>query len=354
VKNGFDCNPNNITQIEFMNGGFFGGYRTILLTKADDGATIEVTGSGAYEIMNPHNIGKINITSMEWEKIVRRLFEFGITRWKKKYVNANVDDGEQWHLYVHYADKEMLKILGDNAYPKNFVELRELYRDIQKMVCEVIITPEFCEKHFKEHIYSIRFIPDKFITKEMCEKAFAHDEKTVRYMPERFITLEMCKKAVRKNETLLERIPKKYITPETCKIAIGNSGFALRYVPENLRTAELCELAIKTKNLWTCGGALQYVPRHLKTKELCELAVSLDGYALQYVPEHLITYELCKTAVADRRGNLKYVPENLKTEELIKIAGENAVKKPELRSKANKWLTEFLEKIKNCGRQNNE
>lgn len=54
----------------------------------------------------------------EWACLTEALFEkLFIHHWKKKYINHDIYDGEQWKISLHFANGKVWSIYGSNAYP---------------------------------------------------------------------------------------------------------------------------------------------------------------------------------------------------------------------------------------------
>lgn len=95
-------------------GGFLGG-------------SFEVKLKSPTQILylhNPHTFTSaegtqsesIAVTTAQWEKFCASMEAIKIWNWERRYVDASVMDGTQWHAEMTFGSKS-LKTSGYNAYP---------------------------------------------------------------------------------------------------------------------------------------------------------------------------------------------------------------------------------------------
>lgn len=114
----------NIVEISFSDGGYFGGYKTINFAKYNN----------TYFLCTDHSLEcnpkKKEISAFDWYKVVSTLYDqFFIAEWDKEYNNPDVLDGEQWELTIKFNDGNIVEYWGSNAYPKLFEELTFFFEE---------------------------------------------------------------------------------------------------------------------------------------------------------------------------------------------------------------------------------
>jgi len=103
-----------ITRFYFSDGGFFEGYDSIEIIKNDTQIKCIFSQSLTEE-------AEENILSKEnWNEFINELFIENIQKWKNRYVDKYVCDGEQWELEIEFKDLPKLKCYGSNKYPINW------------------------------------------------------------------------------------------------------------------------------------------------------------------------------------------------------------------------------------------
>jgi hypothetical protein len=103
-----------IVRFYFSDGGFFGGYNSINVVKNNN--KIKYT----YE----HTLKQISIEydfqKEKWDEFIDKIFDMEIHKWKSKYYDNDIDDGEQWNLEMEFCDLPKFESYGSNEYPKNW------------------------------------------------------------------------------------------------------------------------------------------------------------------------------------------------------------------------------------------
>ena len=117
-----------ITSVVLSIGGYFYGndeYKVVLM---DNDALFSFGHSDIPSQPDEITVMDINITKEEFLDELRRLH---IGEWRKNYntrrFGYGVCDGTQWSLEIHYSNSiKPVRIYGDNAYPYNFDDFKEL------------------------------------------------------------------------------------------------------------------------------------------------------------------------------------------------------------------------------------
>lgn len=112
-----------IAEIEFEDGGFFGGYTTYRLTFNDDGAELSQT----HSLGDSAPLNKKSYSVLEAADLRLRFAAIHTEYWNSDYNNPCVCDGEQWSLAVRYANGYSLSCSGSNAYPESWNALLEFF-----------------------------------------------------------------------------------------------------------------------------------------------------------------------------------------------------------------------------------
>lgn len=124
----FDKNLSAIRKIVFTIGGFFGGYETRTISFENEEMQVNVqyalpvaSEETPIDLLLPYNKAAF----------LNELSCLHIGEWRSKYnlrrFGYEVLDGTQWELEIHYKNGiKPFKIYGDNAYPYNFDEFKEL------------------------------------------------------------------------------------------------------------------------------------------------------------------------------------------------------------------------------------
>lgn len=112
-----------IEKLIFTDGGFFDGYRTTTVQFEGDQVVYEVK----HSLSPAPPLSEID--ELDKSEFIAELQSLHLEDWDREYVNPGILDGEQWELTIQFSDrKRPLKIYGDNAYPPNFKEFRELMK----------------------------------------------------------------------------------------------------------------------------------------------------------------------------------------------------------------------------------
>lgn len=105
-------------KIIFEVGGFFQGYTGYTLTFTSKGAK----SIKEHSLQDGASLPQI-LTTEEAAQLRVRFSKIHTEYWNAEYNNADILDGEQWNLTVHYSDGFKSKHSGSNAYPENWREL---------------------------------------------------------------------------------------------------------------------------------------------------------------------------------------------------------------------------------------
>lgn len=71
------------------------------------------------------------MTAEDSDKLDELFAEFHIERWKDKYEDNSILDGEEWTIKVTLSDGTKREIFGLNARPTRWVKFRALLKWIQ-------------------------------------------------------------------------------------------------------------------------------------------------------------------------------------------------------------------------------
>lgn len=127
----FQENIPEINKIVFYIGGYFGGYETKTYIFDDEYVFIETKAGDVQSPTPPPPLEKDG-AHMKNKRRKKEAFLDGIRNlhigeWKRKYVDLSICDGEQWSLEIYFSnDHKPVRIYGNNAYPYNFEELKQL------------------------------------------------------------------------------------------------------------------------------------------------------------------------------------------------------------------------------------
>lgn len=124
----FDNNLAEIGKIVFTIGGFFGGYETRTISFDDEKLQVSVQHSLSIE---PEGTSVALLLPYTKGEFLDELNSLHIGEWRSSYslkrFGYKVLDGTQWELEILYKNgAKPFKSYGDNAYPYNFDEFKEL------------------------------------------------------------------------------------------------------------------------------------------------------------------------------------------------------------------------------------
>ena len=119
-----------VTGIRFSEGGFFGGFTNITISRNGKGALVR-----AEQTLPMVEVSKgIQITPVRWRNLLDRLYtRMYLHEWKRSYHNPNILDGNQWELEIRLTHGRRRTYSGSNAYPPYWTELRKLFRQLTKL-----------------------------------------------------------------------------------------------------------------------------------------------------------------------------------------------------------------------------
>lgn len=124
----FDNNLSAIGKIVFTIGGFFGGYEMRTISFDDEKLQVSVQHSLSIE---PEVTSVALLLPYTKGEFLDELNSLHIGEWRSSYslkrFGYEVLDGTQWELEILYKNgAKPFKSYGDNAYPYNFDEFKEL------------------------------------------------------------------------------------------------------------------------------------------------------------------------------------------------------------------------------------
>ena len=118
-----------VTAIKFGVGGYFNGHTEITIQKNEKGALVKVRKMSGYE----ESPEPKQITPLKWNRIVNTLYgQMYLHEWKKKYVDPDVLDGNQWSLDIHLTDNRTRHYYGSNEYPPYWKELEKIFKELSR------------------------------------------------------------------------------------------------------------------------------------------------------------------------------------------------------------------------------
>ena len=128
-KHGIEDYRDIVTSIRFCDGGYFGGYLGVLISKRKGFITVDVNTSSLH-IENPFHR---KMEEDEWQKLLDKLYcRLYIHEWKKRFDNPDILDGEQWGLEIHLTGGRKRTYSGSNDYPPLWKELKSIFRPFFK------------------------------------------------------------------------------------------------------------------------------------------------------------------------------------------------------------------------------
>ena len=132
--------PDRVSSVEFVSGGYFGGYESVKIVRNGETCTVYVGHS--YKPGEPFTR---EIPLKEWKSLMNSLFNrLFVHEWGTSYNDPYVLDGHQWSLeFISVQGKEHV-ISGSNAYPPLY---KKLERKFKKYISQSRLTP--LEPEFK-------------------------------------------------------------------------------------------------------------------------------------------------------------------------------------------------------------
>lgn len=65
----------------------------------------------------------------EWRKVISKLYEhLYVHEWKKRFVDSDILDGEQWELEIQLTGGRKRTYCGSNAFPPLWKGLKNVFR----------------------------------------------------------------------------------------------------------------------------------------------------------------------------------------------------------------------------------
>ena len=100
------------TKIEFEIGGFFQGYKRLVVEKKDNSCFATYSPSHSEEILEK----AINLSLDEYKKFVHKIYMSYIKEWDEHYDDPDILDGTSWTITITYGNYKR-EWDGVNAYP---------------------------------------------------------------------------------------------------------------------------------------------------------------------------------------------------------------------------------------------
>ncbi len=119
----FDEMLESIKKLTFQIGGFFSGFENRIFTF--DGNKVKLDVEQMLLRKMPEDMP--TIYPLTKEEFVAGLRQLHIGEWKKEYEDPDTLDGISWEMEISLEGKSRpVKVVGINAYPYNFKELKDL------------------------------------------------------------------------------------------------------------------------------------------------------------------------------------------------------------------------------------
>ncbi len=145
--NGTETDLGAIKSIYFSDGGFFGGYQSILIEAGKEEISIDVGDSMRPESFKHH----MTMSPDDWFKLVDALYnKLYLHEWKHSFDDPAVMDGEQWELEIRLTDDSKITYSGSNAFPPYWEELKALFEPYFKKAKEKAEVPDKCQKFIQK------------------------------------------------------------------------------------------------------------------------------------------------------------------------------------------------------------
>lgn len=114
-----------VTALEFVIGGYFGGYQKLRIGKFRNHYRVTVFPNS----MKDGESYVRRIPEEEWEGLKRRLFdETYLHEWSTRYHDPEILDGEQWELTLKLTNRRKRCYSGSNAFPPYWIPFLKLLR----------------------------------------------------------------------------------------------------------------------------------------------------------------------------------------------------------------------------------
>ena len=118
--------PEDVKEIEYRIGGYFGGYDTVDIRRYEYGRGLLV-----WHVPEEENrpLYFRAYSKPEWDRMMRTLFcRLFVHEWKLSYENNQIMDGTQWSLILTFSDGNKREIYGSNEYPALWDDFRDRFR----------------------------------------------------------------------------------------------------------------------------------------------------------------------------------------------------------------------------------
>ena len=123
-KRGLEQYEDIVTSVRFSNGGYFDGYPEVIMKKSKDIILVDARPGFSSE-----GLLHREMPEGEWRKVISQLYEqLYIHEWKKRFVDPNILDGEQWELEIQLIGGRKRTYCGSNAFPPLWQELKNVFR----------------------------------------------------------------------------------------------------------------------------------------------------------------------------------------------------------------------------------
>ena len=125
-----------VTGISFSCGGYFGGETSLEIKSTKAGIMVRVNSNSFDLEKYPDNLYPMEykITELRWQRLINKLYtELYVHEWKKKYVDYDILDGEQWNLEISLTGRRKRTYYGSNDYPPYWKELNQLLKPFMRV-----------------------------------------------------------------------------------------------------------------------------------------------------------------------------------------------------------------------------
>ena len=120
-----------VTGISFSRGGFFGGQTSLEIRRTKAGIIVRANRDSfdSEEYSGSRYPMEYKITEMRWQRLINKLYsDLYVHEWKKKYIDHDILDGEQWNLEISLIGRRKRTYYGSNDYPPYWNELIQLLK----------------------------------------------------------------------------------------------------------------------------------------------------------------------------------------------------------------------------------
>ena len=106
--------PEDLSEIEFIIGGYSNGYDTVVIRNEEKGRAICVWHMPDTDDPTPYMRA---FPKREWDELLETLFrKLFVHEWKLSYKDNEILDGTQWSFKLVFSDGKKREIYGSNGY----------------------------------------------------------------------------------------------------------------------------------------------------------------------------------------------------------------------------------------------